>query len=176
MSCEIWYGSEKCSKGPNEEGREGKEEWCLYPAARSEIPSLQEHPKPTSAAVCIFNSSFNTFPLFSTTFQVTGLTQTACASWQWSVSVLEKSTVPEKHLFCYFIWLYSIEEQVVTEVPPACSTDCCHSHPRCSHMGCSRGRVTWCHHMGGRCPSLRAGGKASVLGPSAGVSSCNCLI
>lgn len=36
--------------------------------------------------------------------------------------------------------------------------------------GCSLGRVTKSHHSGGRSPSLRAGGRASVLGPSGGVS------
>ena len=43
------------------------------------------------------------------------------------------------------------------------------------YVGRSRGLVTICHHRGGKSPSFRAGGKASVLGPSAGVSSCSCL-
>lgn len=153
--------------------REGRER-CLYPAARSELPSLKENPKPMSADVYIFN----TLPVFSTTFQVMGLIQTACTKWQWSVSVLEKSSVPQKHLFCYFIWLCSI---LLWAASGHWGDTCLQQRlqpltPRCSHMGCSRGRVTWCHHSGGRCPSLRAGGKASVLGPPGGVSSCNCLI
>lgn len=43
------------------------------------------------------------------------------------------------------------------------------------YMGRSRGLVTICHHSGGKSPSFRAGGKASVLGPPGGVSSCSCL-
>lgn len=38
------------------------------------------------------------------------------------------------------------------------------------YTGRSLARVTNCHHRGGRSPSFRAGGSASVLGPSAGVS------
>lgn len=38
------------------------------------------------------------------------------------------------------------------------------------YVGRSLERVTNCHHRGGRSPSLRAGGRASVLGPSNGVS------
>lgn len=38
------------------------------------------------------------------------------------------------------------------------------------YVGRSLGRVTNCHHRGGRSPSLRAGGRASVLGPPGGVS------
>lgn len=41
------------------------------------------------------------------------------------------------------------------------------------HMGRSLLRVTYCHHRGGRSPSLRAGGRASLLGPPAGVSACS---
>lgn len=41
------------------------------------------------------------------------------------------------------------------------------------YMGRSRGRVTYCHHRGGRLPSFRAGGRDSVLGPPAEVSACN---
>lgn len=172
MSCENWSEVKNASRAPNEEEREGKMSFTLQQGQKYSHYKSTQSP---AAAVCIFNSTFNTLPVFSNTFQVMGLIWTVCTSWQWSVSVLEKSSVPRKHLFCYFIWLYSMEDQVVTEVPLAYSRGCCHSHPRCSHMGCSRGRVTWCHHKGGRCPSLRAGGKASVLGPSAGVSSFNCL-
>lgn len=38
------------------------------------------------------------------------------------------------------------------------------------YVGRSLGRVTNCHHRGGRSPSLRAGGRASDFGPTAGVS------
>lgn len=38
------------------------------------------------------------------------------------------------------------------------------------YVGRSLGRVTYCHHRGGRSPSLRAGGRASVFGPPALVS------
>lgn len=54
-----------------------------------------------------------------------------------------------------------------------------HSHVQllCSgraQTGRSLGLVTYCHHRGGRSPSLRAGGRASVLSPPTGVSSCSC--
>lgn len=41
------------------------------------------------------------------------------------------------------------------------------------YVGRSLGRVTNCHHRGGSSPSLRAGGRASVLGPPTGVSACS---
>lgn len=138
VSYEIWYKSEKRSQEPKEEGREGR---MSLSCSKVRNTLITRAPK-AHVCCCIFNSSFDsTLPVFSTTSQVMGLIWTACPSWQWSVSVSQKTSVPEKHLFCYFIWLYSVTLRSKRSLRchlPAAQTAAIHM----------QGALTWAVHEG----------------------------